>query len=69
MRAIWDHMDPGHARIRPATVLKGVEGNCRMSDTEAKPDQLTYLVENHGRVAERCRQAYEAAAIVGDRLQ
>jgi cysteine synthase A len=50
-------------------ILKGADETCKMLDTEAKPDQLKHLVENHSRVVERCRQAYEAAATVGDKLQ
>jgi len=49
-------------------ILKGVGETCEMLDTLAKPDQMARLVDNHAKVEQRCREAYNVAVTVGERL-
>jgi cysteine synthase A len=49
-------------------ILAGVTEACETLDTNAKPDQMARLVENHGEVELRCRKAYENASLVGEHL-
>jgi len=49
-------------------LLRGASETCEMLDTLAKPDQMMRLVENHGRVEQRCAQAYMVARDIGHRL-
>lgn len=50
-------------------ILRDARAACEALDVGAKPDQLARLIEDSGGVVTRCRQAYEVAAAVGERLQ
>jgi len=50
-------------------ILRGCHEASAMLDINAKPDQMARLVENHAETEQRCQQAYNVAAAVGEQLR
>ena len=49
-------------------LIKGITETSKLLDTNAKPDQLVFLSENHTNVEKRCLDAYQVAKEVGGSL-